>query len=321
MSAVVGAEVRRGEQGAVGDGMRRVPARTRAWRVLTVAALVCALPGCAAYENLYGKPPRRETRQSDQELVRAAETQMQRGRYEDARKDLQRLMNQYPDSELVAVARLGTAKALYLDKKYDEARTEYQRFLELHPQHDRADEAHYYLGMAYIRGADSPDRDQTATKKGLGELELLIRQMPDSQYVPDARQRIAAARRKLAETEVYVGRFYFDRGHYAAAAGRFERVLADYGAAGLDDQALYFLGESLWRLEQKDQARTAFQRLVHDDPRSEWAPAAANRLGVALVRTGPPKPEGPGLMTRMGDALRETWSEMGETVRSYRIFQ
>jgi outer membrane protein assembly factor BamD len=308
-------------QGTVSARGRWAPTRKRARASLAVAALVFALQGCAAYDFLYGKPPRRETRQSDQELVQAAEAQMQRGKYEDARKDLQRLMNQFPDSELVAVARLGTAKALYMDKKYDEARTEYQRFLELHPQHERADEAHYYLGMAYIRGADSPDRDQTATKKGLGELELLVRQMPDSQYAPDARQRIAAARQKLAENEVYVGRFYFDRGHYAAAAGRFERVLAAYSAAGLDDQALYFLGESLWRLEQKDQARVAFQRLVQEDPRSEWAPAAANRLGVALVRTGPPKPEGPGVMARMGDALRETWTELSETVQSYRLFK
>ncbi len=295
--------------------------RGGAWRVLAIAGLVFVLHGCAVYDFLYGKPPRRESQRSDQELVRSAEAQMQRGRYEDARKDLQRLMNQYPDSDLIATARLGTARALYLDKKYDEARTEYQRFLELYPQHDRLDEAHYYLGMVYIRSADTPDRDQTFTKRGLGEFEVLVRQMPDSQYAPDARQRIAAARRKLAETEVYVGRFYFDRGHYAAAAARFERVLADYDAAGMDDQALYFLGESLWRLEQKDQARAAFQRLVQEQSRSDWAPAAADRLGVALVRTGPPKPAGPSVWTRMGNAMRETWTELGETVRTYRIFE
>jgi outer membrane protein assembly factor BamD len=158
--------------------------------------MVCLLQGCAAYDYLYGKPPRRETQQSDQELMRSAEGQLQRGRYEDARKDLQRLMNQYPDSDLVTSARLGTARALYPEKKYDEARAEYQRFLELHPQHERADEAHYYLGMAYVRAADAPDRDQTYTKKGLEEFTLLVRQMR-TRTVPDARQRIAVARRCL----------------------------------------------------------------------------------------------------------------------------
>jgi len=230
-------------------------------------------------------------------------------------------MNQYPDSDLVAAARLGTARALYQEKKYDEARAEYQRFLELHPQHERADEAHYYLGMAYVRAADAPDRDQSYTKKGLEEFTLLVRQIPDSQYVPDARQRIAAARQKLAEKDLYVGRFYFDRGNYAAAVGRFTSLLANYDAAGSDDQALYFLGESLWRLEQKDEARAAFQRLLQEHSQSEWAPAAAKRLEVALVRTGPPQPKGPGVFQRMRQALGETWDELSETVRSYRIFQ
>ena len=289
--------------------------------LLGVLGLVCLLQGCAAYDFLYGKPPRRETQQSDQELMRSAEGQLQRGRYEDARKDLQRLMNQYPDSDLVTSARLGTARALYQDKKYDEARAEYQRFLELHPQHERADEAHYYLGMAYVRAAEAPDRDQTYTKKGLEEFTLLVRQMPDSQYVPDARQRIAVARRKLAEKDLYVGRFYFDRGNYAAAVGRFKSLLANYDAAGFDDQALYFLGESLWRLEQKDEACAAFQRLVQEYSQSEWAPAAARRLEIALVRTGPPLPKGPGTLERMRQALGETWDELSETVRSYRIFQ
>ena len=292
-----------------------------AWALLGVLGLVCLLQGCAAYEYLYGKPPRRDTQQSDQELMRSAEGQLQRGRYEDARKDLQRLMNQYPDSDLVTSARLGTARALYQEKKYDEARAEYQRFLELHPQHERADEAHYYLGMSYVRAADSPDRDQTYTKKGLEEFNLLVRQMPDSQYVPDAQQRIATARRKLSEKDLYVGRFYFDRGNYAAAVGRFKSLLADYNAAGFDDQALYFLGESLWRLEQKDEARVAFQRLVQEHSQSEWARAAADRLEITLVRTGPPMPKGPGTLELMRQALQETWDELSDTVRSYQIFR
>jgi tetratricopeptide (TPR) repeat protein len=195
------------------------------------------------------------------------------------------------------------------------------RGFEVEELRQDADEAHYYLGMAFVRAADSPDRDQTYTKKGLEEFTLLVRQMPDSQYVPDARQRIAAARRKLAEKDLYVGRFYFDRGNYTAAVGRFTSLLANYDAAGFDAEALYYLGESLWRLEQKEQARAAFQRLVQEHSRSEWAPAAAGRLEIALVRTGPPPPKGPGTWDQFKEAMRETWDELGDTVRSYKIFQ
>jgi outer membrane protein assembly factor BamD len=273
------------------------------------------------YEALYGSPPRREGQRSDQELLRSAEVAMERRRYGDARKDLQRLMNQYPDSELQAAARLGTGKALYLEKKYDESRAEYLRFLELHPQDERGDEAHYYLGMTYFRQAESADRDQTSTRKALEEFELILRQMPDSPYAAEARERTTHARRKLAEKEVYVGVFYFHRGKYAAAAGRFSNLLAQYPGAGFDDQALYYLAESLWQLEQKEEARAAYQRLVQDHSQSDWAALAAARLGITLVRTGPPKPKGPGPVDRMWEGLQETWNELAETVKDAQIFR
>ena len=77
-------------------------------RLLLVGVAVCLLPGCAAYEYLYGKSSSREAQRSDQDLLRSAEIQLQRRRYEEARKDLQRLMNQHPDSDLISTARLTT---------------------------------------------------------------------------------------------------------------------------------------------------------------------------------------------------------------------
>lgn len=290
-----------------------------AW--LLMAGLCLLLQGCAVYEYLYGRPPSREGQRSDQDLLRSAEASIQRRRYEDARKDLQRLMNQYPESDLLAAARLASAKALYLEKKYEESRAEYQRFLELHPQHERGDEAHYFLALAYLRQADAPDRDQTNTRKALEEFDLLLSQMPDSQYAADARERRALARRKLAEKEVYVGVFYFNRGKHSAAAGRFTSLLAQYGGSGFDDVALYYLGESLWQLEQKEVARAAFQRVIQEHSQSEWAAPAAARLGVVLVRTGPPKPKGPGPIDRLWQALGQTWDELADTIKDYQIFR
>lgn len=300
-------------------GKGRVVRFHRAGMVVLGCCLL--LQGCAIYDFLYGSAPRRGGQRSDQELLRSAEVAIQKRRYEEARADLQRLMNQYPESELVTIARLENAKALYLEKKFEEARAEYQRFLELHPQHERSDEAHYYLAMAYFRQADSPDRDQTFTRNALEGFELVLTQMPDSQYAPDARERKTQCRQKLAEKELYVGMFYFDRGNYTAAAARFGKLLADYGGAGFDDRALYHLGESLWRLEQKDEARATFQRLVQEHSQSEWAVPAATRLGMTLVRTGPPRPKGPGPIDRMWQGLKDSWEEFADTVKDYRLLR
>ena len=299
-------------------GRASSPRLRRAWLLLLGVCLL--LQGCAIYDYLYGSAPRREGQRSDQELLRSAEASMERRNYEDARKDLQRLMNQYPDSDLATSARLASARALYLGKKYDEARAEYQRFLDLHPQHERADEAHYYLAMSFFSQTDSPDRDQSFTRKALDEFDILINQMPDSQFTPNARERKVQCRRKLAEKELYVGTFYFDRGQYAAAVGRVTSLLAQYPGAGFDDVALYYLGEALWKLEQKDAARAALQRVVQEHSQSEWAAPAAARLGVTLVRTGPPRPKGPGTIDRMWVGLQQGWGELWDTMKDYKVF-
>jgi outer membrane protein assembly factor BamD len=306
------------------DGSAKTQKTQRLRRVgLLGLGVILLLQGCAIYDYVYGKPARRSdtTQRSDQELLRSAETQIERQQYEDARKDLQRLMNQYPDSDLLAAARLTSAKTLYLQRKYDEARAEYQRFLDLHPQHERADEAHYYLGMSFFRAADTPDRDQSFTKKALEEFQLVVTQMPDSQYVRDARERVGLCRHKLGEKELYVGTFYFSRGHYTAAVARFNTILSLYDNSGFDDQALYYLGESLWQLEQRDQARAAFQRLVQDYSQSEWAGAAARRLEITLIRTGAPKPPGPGMLSRIWTGIQETWDEVLDSMKSYTVFR
>lgn len=292
----------------------------RAGGVGLVLAGLVLLGGCGVYEFLYGRPPSREAQRSDQDLLRSAEVQLQGRRYASARQDLQRLMNQYPDSELVSQARLTAARVLYQEKKYDEAQSELLRFLELYPQHERMDEARYYLGMAYFRLSDTPDRDQSVTLKALEQFDHLLTQTPDSQYVPDAKERREVCRRKLAEKEAYIGQFYFSRENYGAAVGRFRNLLARYSGAGFDDQALYYLGESLWQLEQKEEARQVFQRLVQEHSQSELAVPAARRLEIALVRSAPPPPKGPGPLGRMWGGLRNVWDELAETVRDSRIF-
>jgi len=300
--------------------------RAAAWRgrgsaLILLALLAALLPGCSVYDYLYGGSKTQTTgRRSDQDLLRAAEANIQSRRYDQARKDAQQLLNQYPDSDLQAAARLTAGRAFYLEKKYDEAKAEFQRFLELYPQNERVDEAHYYMAMSYFRQADTADRDQTFTKKALEEFNLILTQMPDSQYAGDSREKRQICRRKLAEHELYVGKFYFEREQYSAAAGRFSALLAEYPDTGVDDQALYYLGESLWSLEQRDPARRAFLRLVEDYSQSPLAPAAADRIEVVLVKTGPPPPKGPGFFGRMWQGMKDTWDEFTDTVKSYRLF-
>ncbi len=296
----------RGDAATRGSGCRRLcppaPLRPCAWILGAVVLAAAVAAGCAG--------TKKEVARNDQELLQAAEVDLQKKKFEDARQSLQRLINQYPDSELVAEARLQSAKALFNQDRYEEARAEYQRFLELFPEHERIDEARYFTGLSYFRQMERVDRDQSFARQALAQFQIIMKTMPDSAYAEDAAAKAAICRHRLGEKEMYVGNFYFKQGQYGAAVNRFETVLKDYAGIGLDDEALYYKGEALWRLEQREASAEAFQRIVQEFPESSHAPQAAGRLGVKLVKPVRPKVED-----------NRPWSERvkawwGELVRS-----
>lgn len=281
---------------------------------MLLVGLLLLLAGCASLP-FFGKSVAPARRDAD-EWFDAAETAFERKKYEEARRDYQKLISQYPESDLVPAARLRVAEAFYLEKKYDDAIGEYQKFLDLHPSHERADEALYFTGMSYFRQIDTVDRDQAVTRRAIEAFENLIKTAPDSRFLGDAQAKIATGKRKLAEKEDYVGAFYFRRENYNAAALRFEQILTAYRGVGLDDRAMYFLAESLWRLEQKERAATLFRQLIDEYPESEFLPRAGERLGLRIEARAA-RGSGPDERPSVMDRLRATWEEIKTTMQGF----
>ena len=282
--------------------------------------LLVTVSGCSILDRFTSKRTEAPGR-SDQELMSRAEADIARKKHDEGRKNLQRLINQFPESEMVPAARLNVARSYFTERRYDEARAEYQRFLELFPQHERIDEAHYYMGLSYFKQMDKMDRDQSFARKALAEFQTVTTEFKDSQYAADARAKLTQCRRQLAVRELYVGTFYFHRGSYGAAIKRFEKILRDYPGSGYDDQALYYLGESLWELEQLTAAKAVFQKLVAQFPDSDVAPLGAKRIGVTLVQDPAKRKTPPGFFTSMLATVKDTFSELKDAVLDSDIWQ
>lgn len=275
--------------------------------------LLLSVSGCATLDLF--SPKQAETPAgSDRELMSQAEAAIALKEYADGRKHLQRLINQFPESELVPTARLSVGRAYFDENRYDEARAEYQRFIELFPQHEQLDEAQYYTALSYFRQIEKVDRDQTMTRKAVREFRTLISEFRSSQFAPDAQAMLAESQRRLAHRELFVGKFYFHRAAYGAAISRFESVLKEYPGSEYNDQALYYLGESLWELEQKELAKVAFQRLIADFPGSDVTPLAAKRIGMTFVQDpGNRKPRASFLNTALA-AMSDAMSELKDAI-------
>lgn len=284
------------------------------------AMFFLSISGCAGLD-LFASKETEVTPGSDQELMTQAEAAFAMKNYDEGRKHLQRLINHFPESELVPAARLTAGRTYFDEKRYDEARVEYQRFIELFPQHEQLDEAWYYTGLSYFRQMEKVDRDQTMTNKAVKEFRTLINDFRSSQFVPDAQAKLAECLRQLIQRELYVGKFYFGQEAYGAAIPRFESILKGYPGSEYDDQALYYLGESLWELEQKAPAKAAFQRLIAEFPDSDMAPLAAKRIGVAFVQAPRSRKPSAGVLSGALATISDAMSELTDAISDNALWQ
>ncbi|PWB81208.1 MAG: outer membrane protein assembly factor BamD [Candidatus Methylomirabilota bacterium] len=296
---------------------------SRIWQQLFTAgylALLLSASGCATFE-LFPSKPEDVPSGSDQELMSQGEADIALKKYDEGRKHLQRLINHFPESELVPGARLSVARSYFDEKRYDEARAEYQRFIELFPRHEQVDEAQYYTGLSYFRQMEKVDRDQTMTIKAVREFRSLISEFPDSQFAPDARMKLAESLRQRVQRELYVGKFYFSQEAYGAAIPRFESILKEYPGSEYADQALYYLGASLWELEQKAPAKAAFQRLIAEFPNSDLAPMAAQQIGMAFVQDPRNRKPSPSFLSGAFASIPEVLSELKDAIMDNPLWQ
>ncbi len=198
--------------------------------------------------------------------------------YELAESSFKRLMEEFPLSPYALDAELMLADTYYRVERYEDASSYYTNFVTLHPSHPKAPYALFQKGMSHFKDVLSVDRDQTATRKALFAFEDLVRYYPESPYAEKAKELIRFLRRRLAEREFYVGRFYFKGKNYKGALYRFREILEHYPDVGLTDKTLYYIGESYTRLGEKNLAEEVFSTLIKEFPDSPFAESAKGRL-------------------------------------------
>jgi outer membrane protein assembly factor BamD len=173
---------------------------------------------------------------------------------------------------------LNRANRLFDKRNYLEAALTYERFLELHGLHRQADYAQFRAGLSHLKQFRSIDRDIDPVVKAHKSFHLFLTKYPESLYTAEVRSRLAECRLHLAEADLYVGRFYYRQGTYAAAIARLEGVMKDYGDLPVAEEALYLLGRSYEATGKVDRARQLLEQLLESYPESAYQDRAREQL-------------------------------------------
>jgi len=209
-------------------------------------------------------------------------TAMTASNYAGAIQYYKGLESRYPFSPEARQAQLDLIYLYFRSQQPEQAIDAAQQFEKENPTHERIDYCLYMRGRIYFEKdpnilerlfrVDLSMRPPKDTLKSFGIFQELIRRFPNSEYVPDARQRMTFLRNRLASYENHVARYYVKRGAYVAAINRAKYALEHYPEAPELEDTLQILVSAYEQLGMEDLAADA-RRVLRETYGEEAATA------------------------------------------------
>jgi outer membrane protein assembly factor BamD len=206
--------------------------------------------------------------------LKKADELVSKKEYEEARKLLLEIKNRESAKEYAPLAQLKIADSYLKEDDPELAIAEYRRFLELYPESTYAPYAQYSIGMAYFRQIESPERGAGTAQKALEEFLKLEKMYPRHPYGEILPLRIQKCRNIIAEGELIIGKFYYKKGSYKAAVGRFEGIVKNFPDFKNLDETLYLLADSYKKLNMPENAKEYLKILKDKFPDSNFVKKA-----------------------------------------------
>ncbi len=227
------------------------------------------------------------SKQPDKELYDKAMLAIKKGRFDQARLDLQTLLNTYPDSEYQMRAKLAVGDSWFKEggtAALTQAEGEYKDFITFFPQTPEAAEAQMKVGDIYYMQMEKPDRDFTNAQNAEREYRAMISQFPDSPLVPRAKQKLREVQEVLAEREFLIGQYYESRANWAGALARLQTVADTYPLYSKSDQLWILIGDSYAGEAQQVRASAALPAAVRERLTQVYLDKAAAAYDHVITR-------------------------------------
>lgn len=238
-------------------------------KLLVISCLVIALQGCETLggSNDSSTADKKYDGWDAEKFHKKAKDAMDASNYQKAIKLYETLESRYPFGEYAAQAQLEIAYAYYKNEDPEAAIAAADRFIKVNPRNPSVDYAYYLKGLVNFNRSigfierflptDASQRNPSNVKESYNNFQELVRRFPDSQYAPDAKQRMLALKNNLAMYEVHVARFYLKRKAYIAAANRGGYVIKEFQRTPAVPYALLAMQEAYTKLGMTDLAADA----------------------------------------------------------------
>lgn len=213
-------------------------------------------------------------------LYKDARTEISGGNWKDARTRLEALEARYPFGGYAQQALIDLAYVNWKDEEPEQALAAIDRFQQQYPNHAGTDYMLYLKGLVTftppsanftkITRQDPSERDPKGLRESYEAFNELIKRYPDSRYTVDAKKRVTWLVSTLAQNEVHVAQYYYERGAYLAAANRAQTVVTDFQGVAIAEKALYIMYLSYEKLNLPQLRDDAKRVLDQNFPNSKY---------------------------------------------------
>lgn len=232
----------------------------------------------------------------DRVLFEEGAKEVRKGHHDTGRLLFSTIINTYPDSPFLPLAKLAIADSFFLEgttSSLIQAAQAYQDWLTFFPTDPLADDASLKVAEAEMRQMGLSDRDISHARKAEQRLKVLLQQYPQSPLRPTVEARLAEVQENLALHNLQIARFYYDvkystgKGGLKGAQSRLKEIVDKYPCFSYNDEVYYRLASTYQAEEEPDEAARYYQKLVQEFPESEFNDKAIEQLKII----GAPVPE------------------------------
>ncbi|HEX8563465.1 MAG TPA: outer membrane protein assembly factor BamD [Flavobacterium sp.] len=250
-------------------------------KIISILLLAIFVSACSEYQKAL---------KSDDVAVKytAAEKQYEKGKYMKAIRLFEELTTTFRGKPQAEKMFYMFAQSYYKTEQYHLSGYQFESFVSSYPKSDKVEEAAFLGAKSYAMLSPVYSIDQVDTQKAIDKLQGFINRFPDSQYLPEANERVKELREKLEKKAFEIAKAYNTIMDYKSALVALDNFIADYPGTPFKEAALYYKLDSAYNLainsistkmeERLYAAKTAYSGLVKFNPNSEYKAKADDML-------------------------------------------
>ncbi len=202
-------------------------------KILVLITALVLLNACSEYQKVYNG--------NDAEAkYKMAWKYYEAGKYRKADQLFSQIDKVYKRKPVYQRLLFAHAMSLFHMKYYVSAGEKFRKFTQLFPESSKAEEADYYIVLAYDRLAPKYSVDQAYTVRAMEEIASFLKKHPYSKYKDKVNAINAKLEHRLERKYFEIARLYYNLDQYRAAIKAFNNYLIDYPGSHYKEDALFY---------------------------------------------------------------------------------